>query len=282
MKNCLFCDTVVSIKKMLDHVAAHLERGDPMPNANKGGDHEACGFCGQTDGQCKTELAGKTVKSTCLYASRLHYSTALKNFRNVPQQCPVPGCMATPFTLNIRKHFERSHPRTNIGGYDISGWVVKLQARTSASSHRRSRTKTCAPRVTVVKEAATASTDSASSSNAGGDMFRGQQRADSDWQTRSEGSEEEETNEEGSSSSVASSSSSTSQSNSASSSSTSAASSSKTSSTEEVQAPGRCKKLTKTRTTVPATRSTATVSSAPAAKRKNSSPPSVAAKQRKT
>ena len=47
MKNCLFCDAVVSIKKMLDHVAAHLERGDPMPNANKGGDHEACELCEQ-------------------------------------------------------------------------------------------------------------------------------------------------------------------------------------------------------------------------------------------
>ena len=120
MKNCLFCDAVVSIKKMLDYVAAHLERGDPMPNANKDEDHEACGFCGQTDGQCKTELAGKTVKSTCPYASRLHYSTAPEEFRNMPRQCPVPGCMATRFTLNIRKHFERSHPRTNIGGHDIS------------------------------------------------------------------------------------------------------------------------------------------------------------------
>ena len=67
-----------------------------------------------------------------------------------------------------------------------------------------------------------------------------------------------------------------------SSSSTPATSSSKTSSTEKLQAPGRRKKRTKTRTTIPATRSTATASSAPAAKRKNSSSPSVAAKQRKT
>ena len=41
---------------------------------------------------------------------------------------PVPGCKATPFTLNITMHFDQSHPKTNMADYDISDWVVKAQA----------------------------------------------------------------------------------------------------------------------------------------------------------
>ena len=269
VKNCLFCHAALSLHKMLDHVAGHLQCGDPMPDADDRGDFEACGFCGQINGDCKTELTSKTKKSTCKFASRLHYNTALKNCRNVL-------CKAAPFTLTIRTHFEKSHPKTTIADYDIFGWVVRARVRASASKHRRSRTKLCAPRVTVVENVdpkSTSMTD-ATSSDVGGDMFRGQRRAnatDSDWQARSEDVEEEsgegETTQEDNTSS-GDSSHSKSQTNTTSSSSSSFASrssgslSSGPSFTEEAQAPRRCKRLTKTHGTTNATRRTVIRSSA--------------------
>ena len=59
----------------------------------------------------------------------------------------------SPFTLNVRHHFDRDHPSADIDTYGLNDWVVKEQKRVrfadAEPKHRRK--KGLAPRVTIKK-----------------------------------------------------------------------------------------------------------------------------------
>ena len=132
VKSCLFCDSPILVKRMLDHVAQHIKSGDRIPLAAHHGEQEACGLCGSTTGQWQTRIVGKTITNTCKFSAPLQYKAALKKHRNVPRPCPIPGCKKSPFTLNVRHHVDRDHPSADIDTYDLrnkSGCDLLMQSR---------------------------------------------------------------------------------------------------------------------------------------------------------
>ena len=105
----LFCDAAVPLRIVLDHVAQHIAKDDAMADARHRGQAELCGFCGRSTGTCKTTLNGTKVCTSRPSRYSFKYK-ALEKTRNVPRQCPVPMCPASPFTLNIKCHLRLVHP----------------------------------------------------------------------------------------------------------------------------------------------------------------------------
>ena len=48
----------------------------------------------------------------------------------------------SPFTLNVRHHFDRDHPSADIDTYDLSDWVVKEQTRQEMARNGRTQKTT--------------------------------------------------------------------------------------------------------------------------------------------
>ena len=43
---------------------------------------------------------------------------------NMPRECPIPACSATPWVLNIKTHLARCHPTVAPNTVDLTEWVV--------------------------------------------------------------------------------------------------------------------------------------------------------------
>ena len=114
---CLFCDVVVPLRIMLDHVAEHTAEADAVVDARQRGQAEPCGLYGRSTGTCETTLKGTTVSTNCPYRYSFKYKKAFEKKRDVPRNFPVSICAASPFTFNIKCHlrFHASHlgPRNN-------------------------------------------------------------------------------------------------------------------------------------------------------------------------
>ena len=50
------------------------------------------------------------ISSRCLFAITLKQALAMHKQENMPRECPLPGCRAAPWFLNMKTHFARCHP----------------------------------------------------------------------------------------------------------------------------------------------------------------------------
>ena len=57
----------------------------------------------------------------------LKHSVAMRKQENMPRECPIPGCSATPWVLNIKTHLARCHPTVAPNTVDLTEWDVVSQ-----------------------------------------------------------------------------------------------------------------------------------------------------------
>ena len=81
-------------------------------------------FVDATTGRCTTSIVGKKITSTCPCVVPLKLAMAMRKQENMPRECPIPGCSATPWVLNIKTHLARCHPTVPPNTVDLTEWVV--------------------------------------------------------------------------------------------------------------------------------------------------------------
>ena len=73
---------------------------------------------------CVPQVLGKKISSTCPCVVPLKLAMAMGKQENMPCECPIPGCSATPWVLNIKTHLARCHPTVPPNTVDLTEWVV--------------------------------------------------------------------------------------------------------------------------------------------------------------
>ena len=121
---CLFCGVAIALARMPNHVAVHLQRGEVVVDPRMRVQAEPCGFCGRSTGTCTTSIVRKTISSTCPCVVTLKLAMAMRKQENMPHECPIRGCSATPWILNIETHSARCHPTVPPNTFDLTEWVV--------------------------------------------------------------------------------------------------------------------------------------------------------------
>ena len=109
---------------MRNHVAVHLQRGEAVTDPRMHGEAEPCGFCGRTASMCTTSIVRKKMSSTCPCVVSLKHAVAMRKQENTPRECPIPGCSATPWLLNIKTHLARCHSTVTTNTVDLREWAV--------------------------------------------------------------------------------------------------------------------------------------------------------------
>ena len=117
---CLFCGVATALARMRNHVAVHLQKGEVVTDPRMHGQVEPCGFCGRTTGTCTTSIVRKKISSTCPCVVPLKHTVAIR-------ECPIPGCSATAWVLNIKTHLARCRPTVAPNTIDLTEWVVVSQ-----------------------------------------------------------------------------------------------------------------------------------------------------------
>ena len=69
----------------------------------------------------------KKITSTCPCVVPLKHAVAMRKQENMPRECPIPACSATPWDLNIKTHLARCHPTVAPNTVDLTEWVVVSQ-----------------------------------------------------------------------------------------------------------------------------------------------------------
>ena len=54
----------------------------------------------------------------------LKHAMAMRKQEIMPRECPIPGCSATLWALNIKTHLARCHPIVAPNTVDLTEWVV--------------------------------------------------------------------------------------------------------------------------------------------------------------
>ena len=214
---CLFCGAAIALARMRHHVAVHLQKGEVVTDPRMHGEAEPCGFCGRTTGTCATSIVGKKISSTCPCVVPLKLAMATRKKENMLRECPIPGCSATPWVLNIKTHLARCHPTVPPNTVDLTEWVVVGQDDEKKKGRAKKIPIVMKPKITL-KVAKAVDNESASFSEAS------LGRSDWDWKPEedassvesrsyadndsSSGNESAATSEDGNSSSSSSSSSS--------------------------------------------------------------------------
>ena len=85
-------------------MAVHLQREEVVVDPKMRGEAEPCGFCGRSTSTCTTSIVRKKINTTCPFVVTLEPAVAMCKQENMPRECPVPGCSATPWFLNIKTH----------------------------------------------------------------------------------------------------------------------------------------------------------------------------------
>ena len=104
---CLFCGAAIALPRMRNHVAVHLQKGEVVTDPRMHGEAEPCGFCGRTTGTITTSIVRKKISSACPCVVPVKHAVAMRKQKNMPRECPIPGCSATPWVLNIKTHLAR-------------------------------------------------------------------------------------------------------------------------------------------------------------------------------
>ena len=123
-KFCLFCGVAIALARMRNHVAVHLQKGEVVTDPRICGEAQPCGCCGRTIGTCTTSIVRKKISSTCPCVVPLKHSVALSKQENMPRECPILRCSATPWVLNIKIHLARCHSTVAPNTVDLTEWVV--------------------------------------------------------------------------------------------------------------------------------------------------------------
>ena len=105
----------------------HLQKGEVVTGPRMRGEAEPCGFFGRTTSLCTTSIVRKNISSTCPCVVPLQLAVAMRKQENMPRECPIPGCSATPWVLNIKTHLARCHPTVAPNTVDLREWVVVSQ-----------------------------------------------------------------------------------------------------------------------------------------------------------
>ena len=95
-KFCLFCGVAIALARMRNHVAMHFRKGEVVTDPRMRGEAEPCGFCGRITGTCTTSIVRKKISSTCPCVVPLKHAVAMRKQENMPRECPISGCSATP------------------------------------------------------------------------------------------------------------------------------------------------------------------------------------------
>ena len=119
---CLFCGVAIVLARMRNHVALHLQKGEVDPRMR--GEAKPCGFCGHNTGTCTTSIVRQKISSTRPCVVPLKHAVAMRKQEIMPRECPIPGCGATPWVLNIKTHLARCHPTVAPNTFDLMEWVV--------------------------------------------------------------------------------------------------------------------------------------------------------------
>ena len=124
---CLFCGVAIDLARTRNHVAVHLQKGEVVRDPRMRGEAGPCGFYVCTTGTCTTSIVRKQISSTCPCVAPLKHVVAMRKQENMPRECPIPGCSATPWVLNIKTHLARCHPTVAPNTVDLTEWVVVSQ-----------------------------------------------------------------------------------------------------------------------------------------------------------
>ena len=73
------------------------------------------------------QVVRKKISSPCPCVVPLKHAVAMRKQENMPRECPIPGCSATPWVLNIKTHLARCHPSVAPNIVDLTEWVVVSQ-----------------------------------------------------------------------------------------------------------------------------------------------------------
>ena len=93
---CLVSGVAIALARMRNCVAVHLHKGEVVTDPRMHGEAEPCGFYGRTKGTCTTSIVCKKISSTCPCVVPLKHAVAMRKQENMPRECPIPGCSATP------------------------------------------------------------------------------------------------------------------------------------------------------------------------------------------
>ena len=93
---CLFCGVAIALARMRNHVGVHLQKGEVVTDPRMSGEAEPCGSCGRSTGTCTMSIVRKKISSTCSCVVTLKQAVAVRKQENIPCECPIPGCSATP------------------------------------------------------------------------------------------------------------------------------------------------------------------------------------------
>ena len=96
-----------------------------------------------------TSIVLKKISSTCPFVVTLKPALAMRKQENMPCECAIHRCVATPWVLNIKTHLARCHPTVPPHTLDLTEWVVV--SRDDAEKKERAK-KTCVvmkPKITL-------------------------------------------------------------------------------------------------------------------------------------
>ena len=79
--------------------------------------------CSPVWGSQRTCSVG-TFSSTCPCVVPLKHAVAMRKQENMPRECPIPRCSASPWVLNIKIHLARCHATVAPNTVDLTEWVV--------------------------------------------------------------------------------------------------------------------------------------------------------------
>ena len=108
-------------------MAVHVQKGEVVTDPRMRGEAKPCGFCGRSTGTCTTSIVHKKISSTYPCVVPLKHVVAMRKQENMPRECPIPGCSATLWVLDIKTHLARCHPAVAPNTIDLTEWVVVSQ-----------------------------------------------------------------------------------------------------------------------------------------------------------
>ena len=89
----------ILLARMRNHVAVHLWKAEVVMDPWMRGEAEPCGFCGCSTGTCTMSVVHKKISSMCPCVVTLKQAMAMHKEENMPRECPILGCTATPWVL---------------------------------------------------------------------------------------------------------------------------------------------------------------------------------------
>ena len=129
-------------------MVVHLQKGEVVTKPRMRGEAEALWFR-WVHNMHVYQVCAPENSSTCPCVAPLKAAVAMRKQEKMPPECPIPGCSATLWFLNIKTPLARCHPTVAPNTVDLTEWVVVSQEDEKKGGRAKKIPMVMKPKITL-------------------------------------------------------------------------------------------------------------------------------------